>query len=648
MTADFDIVLRKYLDILDDWQRKVDNIRKMHHEIWTASRVYPVIRQHRAGSRVEKQCRILPMGKQTDVDYKFEVKDIVVDMITKKELYWKVSPSSSAHGNIFVHESTKTELMNKSLHCDIFTENVFQWDCAENAYLLRPGQFKSNVVRISGFEYTQDATTTPNSPSIPGQGAVNEYDIVPCLRISQWPTSTYKWANKDASENKALNKRFRSNMIKNEDLFVVPAGNPSSPEAEREFRLSFSLVEVKCFEELSDYQRKLYGVLKYLFKQQLESVDLLDSYHVKSLFFSMLDKELIGVNIKDLIDDVFSFFKMLLGACKERCIKHIFIEECNIFPFHKKDWERKTVEITDVVHNQDKMIEELHFLVQRDLKITGNSDGKWISQAMGKIDELNTENRRIVYINGYLTRLLSLITYSLFENQESGKLDEAIRKIQDLFKQFTDDDNICRIIPIVNIGIEHLNVSSSNILTIDNSFVTTSSVDKISTQVHVAFDHYLCGKLQDAQQILDEITVNVPGNTHYIGLSITSFHKRYELDEALHHVISTLESKSKERKCPRFYMDPLFFAQHLKIQCRLKLRDAFPVQSDLDELESLSAHLSEREPYLGRLSYRYSAILLLQGYQSLLQRLELKFSSMDKEDVETFNQRLYATNFDLR
>ena len=95
-------------------------------------------------------------------------------------------------------------------------------------------------------------------------------------------------------------------------------------------------------------------------------------------------------------------------------------------------------------------------------------------------------------------------------------------------------------------------------------------------------------------------------------------------------------------------MDPLFFAQHLKIQCRLKLRDAFPVQSDLDELEALSAHLSEREPYLGRLSYRYSAILLLQGYQGLLQRLGLQFSSMDKEDVETFNQRLYATNFDLR
>lgn len=71
-------ILESYLDELDLWQREVDNIRIMHHEVWKGSRLSPLIKQHRAGSRVEKQTRILPIGGQTDVDYMFEVVGIKV------------------------------------------------------------------------------------------------------------------------------------------------------------------------------------------------------------------------------------------------------------------------------------------------------------------------------------------------------------------------------------------------------------------------------------------------------------------------------------------------------------------------------------------------------------------------------------------
>lgn len=75
---DINRLLELYLDELDSWQREVDNIRIMHHDVWKGSRLSPLIKQHRAGSRVEKQTRILPTGGQTDVDYMFEVTGIEV------------------------------------------------------------------------------------------------------------------------------------------------------------------------------------------------------------------------------------------------------------------------------------------------------------------------------------------------------------------------------------------------------------------------------------------------------------------------------------------------------------------------------------------------------------------------------------------
>ena len=71
-------LLDQYLNVLNAKQRDVDAIRKMHHEIWKESRVYPIIKQHRSGSRVEKQLRISEAGKQSDIDYTFEVTGLEV------------------------------------------------------------------------------------------------------------------------------------------------------------------------------------------------------------------------------------------------------------------------------------------------------------------------------------------------------------------------------------------------------------------------------------------------------------------------------------------------------------------------------------------------------------------------------------------
>lgn len=654
MALTFDDLLKEYVDLLDDWQREVDDIRKMHHEIWKESRVYPIIKQHRAGSRVEKQCRILPIGKQTDVDYKFEVTGVVVETEKRIGLYWKVSASSNAHGKIFVAKETKLELMNRPHYSDIFTENVFVWSDEEDAYLLLPGPFKENVVQMSKFEYRKDATPPLNSPSVPGQGAVNEYDIVPCLRLSQWPLTVLKWAKDVCSEHKALNKEFRSKMLKNEFLFIVAAGNPTSPEKDKEFRLSFSLLEVKCFEKLSPYLRKLYGLIKYVYKMKLESIDLLDSYHIKTLFFCMLDNKFNGKKLTccDYLKDLLHYFDNLINACKEERVEHMFVEDCNIFPFHKINRTEKVKQLIETLDRKDKTIEdELHILLRRDLLISDSDDETWIKMAVEQIQILQTGSKKCIYINSYLTRLISLIIYSLYENKEQNNLGIAVSRMQNLFSEYPGNKNVHRMISMVNATLERLDTSNNSKITIDTSLDTCSLADNISRKVHIAFEAYLHKDFQHTLGFLQDVSPEYGRNLNesgFIGISVTSYHKDFELDDPLHYVISTLEESSKEHKCPRFYLDPVFLAQHLKIQVRLKTMDKTPDQSDFDILKNLCVCLSDREPYMGRLSYRFSAILLLQGYRQMLERYSIVFTGMDSESINSFNHRAFATNFDLR
>lgn len=625
MNDAFNTIFEKYVDTLDDWQREVDDIRKMHHEIWTESRIIPIIRQHRAGSRVEKQCRILPRGKQTDVDYKFEVTGIIVDMENKNGFYWKFSDSTGAHGKIFVSNSTKSDLMRKVHYCEIFTENVFEWTPNEDAYLLLPEQFKNSVVKFSQFEYRRDATPPPNSPSVPGQGAVNEYDIVPCLRISKWPQRVHKLAFNVSD----LTRQVPSKMVDAEPLFVVPAGDPCSSEKEQQFRLSFSLLEVKYFEELSPYFRKLYGLIKYVFKTKVEHLKLLDSYHIKSLFFSWVDNN-FNQSCHGLTVDLIHFYKIVYKACKEQKIEHIFIKRCNIFPHHHIDRATDNDKGTLLVLQKltiSSISPELCILLRQDLRFSGEVDKNWLSQAEIIVDRLHEGLGRAAYINGYLTRLLSLVTNSLNENmQRKETLAYTISKIQEVFREFSRNGNIVRLIPMVNGTLEHLDATSR----IDNHPIACSREDNVSISVHVAFQHYLIKNFDNVMRILNEIPTNTTeASPNYIGVSITNHHKKCKFDKPLCYVISALERGHAQENCPRFYMDPVLLAHHLKIQARLNTTGKGPDQTDLDTLEALSVCLSDRAPYLGRLSYKSSAFLLLQGYR------------------ET-NQSSDATNFDLR
>ena len=132
-----------------------------------------------------------------------------------------------------------------------------------------------------------------------------------------------------------------------------------------------------------------------------------------------------------------------------------------------------------------------------------------------------------------------------------------------------------------------------------------------------------------------------------IGISITKFHKCLYNDKPILYVIQLLE-KEHNGRCPRFYLAPSLLLQHLKIQLQMSfsLPSAAALQEEIEKLQSIVQELSFKEPYLGRLSYRFAGVYLLRGYKQFVGDRQLHVSvSVPSEE---FNQRRFATNFNLR
>ena len=659
---DMNTMLESYLDKLDSWQREVDNIRIMHHEVWKGSRLSPLIKQHRAGSRVEKQTRILPTGGQTDVDYMFEVVGIEILCDGNQDyMYFKScsrensvadtqNDMSNTYGRVYVSNAYKSYLECHEMYGKIFGE-ALSFDKIENAFLLIPAKFKENVVQNCGLDYTRnEALPSTISPSISGQGALNEYDGVPCLRLSSWPQAAQNWVNRQKKNDVIFQREWKSKIVQNVPLFLVPTGNPMSKEQDMQFRLSFSMVEIACFQQMISPMRKMYGIVKYMFKALFHVNNLLSSYHVKTLMLWKIDQtpieewksKSVTEFIKEMMDEIYQ-------ALNAANIPHFFVENCNIFPVHKVT-DENVLEYTTVFQNMPQQLQEtLESLLRQDLGIPSNEMG--LNLAMVKLEDVHQTGLE-AYIAGYLTRLLSVITFSMTENYaESRQLGEASwEEMKRIFEKYDYDHHISRIIHMVNSCIRRLEPSSRVIRSRITPERSSSEADKQSRLVHEAFEAYTKGDFSMAMEFIrkaDFLPRSRNDTLEGIGISVTKFHKCLHNDKPILNVIQFLESEHNGR-CPRFYLAPCLLSQHMKIQLQMSslLLNTETLQQELDKLQSIVQKLSFKEPYLGRLSYRFASVYLLRGYEQFARDQQLSVSV--SVPSEKFNQRRFATNFNLR
>lgn len=143
-----------------------------------------------------------------------------------------------------------------------------------------------------------------------------------------------------------------------------------------------------------------------------------------------------------------NFYEIVYKACEEYNIEHVFIKGCNIFPYHHIDRATDNDKGTLLVLKNitiSNIAPELCILLRQDLQLSEECDKKWLSKAEIILDRLHEGFGRAAYIDGYLTRLLSLVTNALYENvQKKEALAHTISKIQKVFRDFSSDGNIVR------------------------------------------------------------------------------------------------------------------------------------------------------------------------------------------------------------
>ncbi|XP_045173285.2 uncharacterized protein LOC123534890 [Mercenaria mercenaria] len=672
----FEDIINIYLSILDHQQNEIYNVRMMHHEVWRDVHQVTGISETRAGSRVERYTRILPIGSKSDVDYKLCVEGVAIDMHEGRRLYIESSPSK-AYCKLYITDKGMAVLEENELLSKLFRHSIFKCQKSER-YMVKPAIFKTNVVEHCKFEMRETGEQrSPTSPAVSGEGALNPYDIVPCLMFKSWPN----FIRKTVLDMYIL----KSSKDVPLPVFIVPTGNPLSETRDLEWRLSFAVLEIEIFRQLKSHQRRLYGLAKYLFKVVFEDLELIQSYHLKILFLRKLEDDDL-TNVKPL-SFLTSFFKYVLEAIENQFVPHLFIENCNIYPVHyhsdmKKEQFRLRVENNNFLSVMRKKIKTI---ISHDTNTDIAEEECWLEntkQALGNRQEAGLSE---VWIAGYLTRLLSVIVYCLRKSLFQNKFQNAVKNLVKLVHANHHDKYINRAVPFITCLLN--DVYRIDVFT-DFGTQSVRYCDRVSFAIHRAFYCYERNDVDGVHQYLIEAG-NTEINSGTSGIAVTKFHNG--IDQSLDFAICYCQKKLNSN---RFYLCPNVMRLHLIIQLRIrKINDqleqalkqkgkecdtcsqksftdvkknaksvrTFDLETHqsvndiaelLTELANAADTASVREPFTGKLSYKHNSFLLLKGYREqlsgsayqALREIPLIFN----QDFSLYEKKELATNFDLR
>lgn len=648
-------VLTKYLDVLDSYQREVDNIRQMHHEIWKTTQPENPIIQHRVGSRVERQTRITRGNQNTNINWLLEVKDVGCHFLGGADggngkISFQFNHNSCMYGTILVQCDSRKALCQRLP--TVFNEDTFlPHEDDDQGFLLKPTEFQNSVLVSSGFEYKPEKKPK-SSASLVGKGVINTYDVTACLRLSEWPNFMIDWTKKNSS---LFPKEWRDQIYhQNIPIFAIPGGDSNSDSATMEFRLSCAMIEVEMFSQLNSQARKLIGITKFIFQNLFSSVDLFSWFHIKYLVIDLLDNSSLE-EIEEFLplDFVFCVFSKIKCSLESKYIKNIFMDNDNIFPVHKITKESITRHQELFEGIEDRVIQLLISHICEDLKLPEDSyhdDDEWYEKCNIRLREYKKTDFIGEYIAGYLTRLLSVVTLPL--HRDDIEQNEAVQQIIETFARFSHDKHIRRLVPIVNESIQGISDSdAAPVIAMPVAENSSSRHEDDLTQSAVKMFEKALKKLSfDVSQVKDELVTH----NRIIGISVTKFHRHLlPSDKQIQLVISMLEKCYGT--CPRFYVHPTLLFKHFQLvqfleSCQNKLSDQ-SFQCFFNGFLDTVQEMSDRVPYYGKLSYKFTALFLLKAHVEHLQTyddvtLDIPFDL--NAEIEKIKIKKGSGNFDLK
>ncbi|XP_061192744.1 uncharacterized protein LOC133200946 [Saccostrea echinata] len=191
---------------------------------------------------------------------------------------------------------------------------------------------------ISSSAYRQQTCSrepkisTLNGPCGNGNVMGKEFDFAYCLASDLWPPSASSWIDRCIT----WPPTHVLNDIVNNGCHLVPIGHPLGLHQSEEWRISFSLAELKLVCAMNHCQFLTYGLLKVFLKEainQSEDTDkLLCSYHMKTTLFWVIQRNMIPYWCpQNLLECFWVCFKVILQWVYEGICPNFFIPKNNMF-----------------------------------------------------------------------------------------------------------------------------------------------------------------------------------------------------------------------------------------------------------------------------------------------------------------------------
>lgn len=153
---------------------------------------------------------------------------------------------------------------------------------------------------------------------------------------AEWPEEASEWRERSRQANWPSSELIQD-IIKS-GIHLVPKPHALSQDKDVEWRMSFSLAEIKLGRSLREEQRLCYLAVKALHHMELKEPEGLASYHLKTILFWTCEKTHSSLWTMDTLGRGFlTLLDELIGCLREGRISNYFTPECNLIELVKKE-----------------------------------------------------------------------------------------------------------------------------------------------------------------------------------------------------------------------------------------------------------------------------------------------------------------------
>ncbi|XP_068723077.1 uncharacterized protein [Montipora capricornis] len=202
--------------------------------------------------------------------------------------------------------------------------------------------------RLCGIDLPSQIEADSKGPAmklhIPG---VLEADITLCVQCREWPIMS-DWASRPRYWPSVV----EAQRIMSLGCHLVAKPAPSDKE-KTSWRFSFSLGEVELSKLVPDTARKCFLALKIILKDHFQPVvPEITSYHMKTIFYTTLEKVPVGFWIESNIEECFlTLLAEVLDALLSVNCPHHWFSSINLFDMEAKNLQRLAKKVQRIMQD---------------------------------------------------------------------------------------------------------------------------------------------------------------------------------------------------------------------------------------------------------------------------------------------------------